>query len=89
LQENLWITLGDAQEFECCVGWAARAMFPALDDFGADVEDVGENGLAGAKSFADFLDLAGAHRLDARDFGDAECDRVTFLQGDSVAKAFH
>jgi len=81
--------LGDAQEFESRVCRVAGAMFPALNYFGADVEDVSENGLAGTERLADFLDLAWAHGLDARDFGDPQCDGVPLLSGDSVAKALH
>jgi hypothetical protein len=88
LQENLGVILGDAQQFESCVCGAACTVFPTLNYFGADVEDVREDSLAGAKSLADFFDLARAHGLDARDFGDAECYGVTLPLGNSIAKAF-
>lgn len=89
LQENLRVILGDAQQFKSRVRGAARSMFPALDDFGTDVEDVSEHSLAGAKSLPDFLDLTRAHGLDTRDFCYAECDRETLLSGDGGAKTFH
>jgi hypothetical protein len=88
-QENVRISLGNAEQLQGSVGRPSSAVFPTLHDFGADVQDIGEHSLAGAKSLADFLDLARTHRFDPWDFGDAKFDREPLLSGDGVTKAFH
>ena len=48
-KEGFGIFFGDYEEFECRLLGAAKALLPAADGVGADVEIGGEEGLAGVE----------------------------------------
>lgn len=81
-QQGFGIFLGDGQEFQSGLARAARALFPAANGVGADVQVGGEERLAGVERLPDVADLFGGYGLGTRrDARDAQVDGHAALVG--------
>lgn len=88
-KEGFGIFFGDYEEFECRLLGAAKALLPAADGVGADVEIGGEEGLAGVEIAADLPDFAGGDGARAGgNAGDAEIHGFAAFVGGGIAEGF-
>jgi hypothetical protein len=89
-EEGFGIFLGDGEELEGGVAWAADALLPAADGVGANVELGGEERLAGVECATDAKDFADRDLLWAGgELGDTQVNGLAAREGGAVKGLAH